>query len=100
MRNDIQIDRRIDWLNRNGKLCSQIDFDAVFPALDCIGNRQSMRVLRRLEESAATVLPTIQISIIECNTALDYNVNATRCTAAHLKDGRGSAGDGVGGRWV
>eukprot|EP00931_Biecheleriopsis_adriatica_P040121 TRINITY_DN22958_c0_g1_i1.p1 TRINITY_DN22958_c0_g1~~TRINITY_DN22958_c0_g1_i1.p1 ORF type:complete len:1076 (-),score=330.44 TRINITY_DN22958_c0_g1_i1:87-3287(-) len=50
-----RIERRVHWLNKNAGLASPISIDSVLPALDSIGFRQSMRVLRRLEESAATI---------------------------------------------
>ncbi|CAK0865132.1 unnamed protein product [Prorocentrum cordatum] len=50
-----KIERRVMWLNRNGRLAKHMDPGEVLPALDCIGFRQAMRVLRRLEEAAATV---------------------------------------------
>jgi len=50
-----KIERRINWLNRNGKLAKPITFNEVLPALDCIGFRQCMRVLKRVEESGSTV---------------------------------------------
>lgn len=50
-----RIHRRIFWINKNGGLSAKVDADEVLPALDSIGLRQSMRVLRRLEEAASTV---------------------------------------------
>eukprot|EP00927_Polykrikos_kofoidii_P059173 TRINITY_DN5423_c0_g1_i1.p1 TRINITY_DN5423_c0_g1~~TRINITY_DN5423_c0_g1_i1.p1 ORF type:complete len:1037 (-),score=241.77 TRINITY_DN5423_c0_g1_i1:190-3249(-) len=50
-----RIERRIQWLNRKSGLTVSIVLDEVLPALDSIGFRQAMRVLKRLEESAATV---------------------------------------------
>jgi len=47
-----KIERRVRWLNRNGGLTQELDLEEVMPALDCIGLRHSMRVLRRLEEAA------------------------------------------------
>jgi len=50
-----KIERRVVWINHHGNLNKQIDPAEVLPALDCIGFRQSMRVLRRLEESGPEV---------------------------------------------
>eukprot|EP00933_Yihiella_yeosuensis_P055968 TRINITY_DN5494_c0_g3_i1.p1 TRINITY_DN5494_c0_g3~~TRINITY_DN5494_c0_g3_i1.p1 ORF type:complete len:1090 (+),score=311.08 TRINITY_DN5494_c0_g3_i1:70-3339(+) len=50
-----RISRRVDWLNRNGGIASPIDLDGVLPLLDSLGFRQSMRILRRLEEAKAEV---------------------------------------------
>lgn len=50
-----KIERHVGWLNRNKQLARPLDLDEVLPALDCIGFRQSMRVLRRLEENCANV---------------------------------------------
>jgi len=49
-----KIERRISYLNRNGNLNGEIHVDAVLPALDSIGLKQSMRVLMRLEESGTS----------------------------------------------
>jgi len=50
-----KIVRRICWINDKAGLEKPVDEDEVLPALDSIGCRQAMRVLRRLEESASTV---------------------------------------------
>mmetsp|Transcript_91123 Transcript_91123/g.262798 ORF Transcript_91123/g.262798 Transcript_91123/m.262798 type:complete len:999 (-) Transcript_91123:79-3075(-) len=50
-----RIERHIGWLNRNAQLRRPLDLEVVLPALDCIGYRQSIRVLKRLEESADSV---------------------------------------------
>lgn len=50
-----RIERRIRWLNSKGQMDAHIVPKRVMPALVSIGFRQSMRVLRRLEESVATV---------------------------------------------
>ena len=52
---EVEIARRIEWLNRNGKLLKEVDIDEVAMALASIGVHQSMRVLRRLEEGAASI---------------------------------------------
>lgn len=46
-----RIERHLAWLTKNGKVTEPIIADKVLPALDCIGFRQAMRVLKRLEES-------------------------------------------------
>jgi len=50
-----KIGRRINWLNENLGFPAPIEISEVMVALDSIGLRQSMRVLRRLEEGAADV---------------------------------------------
>lgn len=49
-----KIERRIRWLNKNGGLSTPIEIDQVLPALDCIGFKQSMRVLHRVQENGST----------------------------------------------
>eukprot|EP00930_Biecheleria_cincta_P098727 TRINITY_DN90379_c0_g1_i1.p1 TRINITY_DN90379_c0_g1~~TRINITY_DN90379_c0_g1_i1.p1 ORF type:complete len:1044 (+),score=286.14 TRINITY_DN90379_c0_g1_i1:31-3162(+) len=46
-----RIERRVQWINRNRSFSSEIDPKSVLPALETLGFRQSMRVLRRLEEA-------------------------------------------------
>jgi len=50
-----KIERHIGWLNRNKPLVKPIDPDEVMPALDCIGYRQAMRVMRRFEDECETL---------------------------------------------
>lgn len=52
-----RIERRVEWLNRNRSFSSDIDPKSVLPALETLGFRQSMRVLRRLEESTDVADP-------------------------------------------
>lgn len=42
-------------MNRHLRLAAPVNMEQVLPALDCIGFRQSMRVLKRLEESPQIV---------------------------------------------
>mmetsp|Transcript_44931 Transcript_44931/g.106680 ORF Transcript_44931/g.106680 Transcript_44931/m.106680 type:complete len:570 (+) Transcript_44931:75-1784(+) len=50
-----KIARRIDWINQHSNLSRPLQSDDVAEVFDCIGLRQSMRLLRRLQESADTV---------------------------------------------
>jgi len=50
-----KLERHIGWLNRSKDLAQPLNLHAVLPALDSIGYRQAMRVLRRFEETCASV---------------------------------------------
>lgn len=47
-----RLERHIGWLNRNKDISRPIQLEEVLPALDSIGYRQAIRVLKRFEEVA------------------------------------------------
>jgi len=47
-----KLSRRIGWINQNMDFATPIVESEVLQALDCVGLRQAMRILRRLEETA------------------------------------------------